>query len=58
MAKLAAVLATTHHLLFYKTSQLPPDAAPPFAAEWVAKVTSYRQMLTRARLVPQEANRD
>ena len=38
MAKLVAILATTHHPFFYKTSQLPPDEAPPFAAEWVRKV--------------------
>ena len=34
---------------YYKTSQLPPDEAPPFAAEWVRKVTAYRETLTRAR---------
>jgi protocatechuate 4,5-dioxygenase, beta chain len=49
MATLVAILATTHHPFFYKTSQLPPDQAPPFAAEWVRKVTAYRETLTRAR---------
>ena len=49
MAKLVAILATTHHPFFYKTSQLPPDEAPPFAAEWVRKVEAYRATLTAAR---------
>ena len=49
MAKLVAILATTHHPFFYKTSQLPPDEAPPFAAEWVRKVEAYRETLTAAR---------
>ena len=49
MATLVAILATTHHPFFYKTSQLPPEEAPPFAAEWVRKVTAYRETLTRAR---------
>ena len=49
MAKLVAVLATTHHPFYLKTSQLPADQAPPFAAEWVAKVAAYRETLTRAR---------
>jgi len=42
VAKLVAILATTHHPFFYKTSQLSPDEAPPFAAEWVRKVEAYR----------------
>src|SRR5579875_2294613 len=49
MAKLVAILATTHHPFYYRTSRLPPGQAPPFAAEWVRKVESYRQTLTRAR---------
>jgi protocatechuate 4,5-dioxygenase, beta chain len=49
MAELVAILATTHHPFYYATSQLPPDEAPPFAAEWVRKVEAYRQTLTRAR---------
>ena len=49
MARLVAILATTHHPFYYQTSQLPPDQAPPFAAAWVAKVAAYRQTLTRAR---------
>jgi hypothetical protein len=49
MAELAAILATTHHPFFYATSKLPPEQAPPFAAEWVRKVEAYRETLTRAR---------
>ncbi len=49
MAKLVAILATTHHPFYYKTSRLDPDEAPPFAAEWVSKVAAYRETLTRAR---------
>src|SRR5579884_2345088 len=49
MAELVAILATTHHPFFYKTSLLAPDEAPPFAAEWVRKVEAYRETLTRAR---------
>jgi protocatechuate 4,5-dioxygenase, beta chain len=48
VAKLVAVLATTHHPFYYRTSNLPADEAPPFAAEWVAKVTSYRETLAAA----------
>ena len=49
MAELVAILATTHHPFFYATSKLPPEQAPPFAAEWVRKVEAYRETLTRAR---------
>jgi len=49
MARLVAILATTHHPFYYKTSRLPPDQAPPFAAEWVAKVAAYRETLARTR---------
>lgn len=49
MADLVAVLATTHHPFYYRTSQLPPDQAPPFAAEWISKIATYRETLTRAR---------
>src|ERR1700761_2278651 len=49
MAELVAILATTHHPFYYATSKLPPDQAPPFAAEWVRKVEAYRETLTRAR---------
>ena len=49
MATLVAVLATTHHPFYYSTSLLPPESAPPFAAEWRRKVEAYRETLTRAR---------
>jgi protocatechuate 4,5-dioxygenase beta chain len=49
MAKLVAVLATTHHPFYYRISQLPADEAPPFAAEWVRKVAAYRETLSGTR---------
>ncbi|MFJ6076342.1 extradiol ring-cleavage dioxygenase [Streptomyces sp. NPDC093065] len=49
MARLVAILATTHHPFYYRTSKLPPDQAPPFAAEWIRKVEAYRETLTRSR---------
>ncbi|MFJ9387853.1 hypothetical protein ACIRON_03480 [Nocardioides sp. NPDC101246] len=49
MAQLVAILATTHHPFYYKTSLMPAEDAPPFAAEWKAKVATYRETLTRAR---------
>jgi protocatechuate 4,5-dioxygenase beta chain len=48
VARLVAVLATTHHPFYYRTSNLPVDEAPPFAAEWVTKVSSYRETLAVA----------
>jgi protocatechuate 4,5-dioxygenase beta chain len=49
VATLVAVLATTHHPFYLKTSLLTPEEAPPFAAEWKRKVEAYRETLTRAR---------
>src|SRR5919204_599949 len=49
MAKLVAILATTHHPFFYRASTAPPESRPDFADEWVRKVTTYRETLTRAR---------
>src|SRR4029078_8778541 len=49
MAKLVAILATTHHPFYYRTSRLPAEEAPPFAAEWIRKGAAYRETLTRAR---------
>src|ERR1017187_340990 len=49
MAKLVAILATTHHPFYYRTSQLPESEAPPFAAAWVSKVKAYRETLARSR---------
>jgi len=48
MAKVVAVLASTHHPFYYKASTSPPEARPPFADEWVRKVEAYRETLTRA----------
>ncbi|MGQ7296388.1 DODA-type extradiol aromatic ring-opening family dioxygenase [Quadrisphaera sp. KR29] len=50
MARLSAVLATTHHPFFHKLTELtPPEEQPPFAAEWKRKVLAYRETLTAAR---------
>jgi protocatechuate 4,5-dioxygenase beta chain len=49
MAKLVAILATTHHPFFYRASTTPPESWPDLADEWVRKVTTYRETLTRAR---------
>src|ERR1017187_3474615 len=49
MAKLVAVLATTHHPFYYRISQLPADEAPPFAAGWVRNVAAYRETLSGTR---------
>ncbi len=49
MAKLVAVLATTHHPFYYRTSTLPPEQRPDFAHAWVRKVETYRETLTRVR---------
>lgn len=38
MAKLVAVLATTHHPFYYRTSRMPAEERPAFADEWVRKV--------------------
>lgn len=50
MARLSAVLATTHHPFFHKITELtPPEEQPPFAAEWKRKVLAYRETLTAAK---------
>jgi protocatechuate 4,5-dioxygenase, beta chain len=50
MARLSAVLATTHHPFFHKLTELtPPEEQPPFAAEWKRKVLAYRETLTAAQ---------
>ena len=49
MAELVAVIASTHHPFYYKTSTLPEEERPPFAAEWIAKIQNFRETLTRAR---------
>ncbi|GAA0277164.1 extradiol ring-cleavage dioxygenase [Cryptosporangium japonicum] len=49
MAELVAVIASTHHPFYYKTSTLPESERPPFAAEWIAKIQNFRETLTKAR---------
>ncbi|MFJ3820687.1 DODA-type extradiol aromatic ring-opening family dioxygenase [Streptomyces nodosus] len=49
MAKVVAVLATTHHPFFYRTSKLPAEERPEYADAWVRKVEAYRATLERAR---------
>jgi protocatechuate 4,5-dioxygenase, beta chain len=49
MATVAAVIASTHHPFYYRASTSTGADRPPFADEWVAKITAFRQTLTRAR---------
>lgn len=49
MAKLAAVLATTHHPFYLKATTAPPEQQIPQAPEWKRKVEAYRETLTRAK---------
>lgn len=49
MAELVAVIASTHHPFYYKTSTLPEGERPPFAAEWISKIQNFRETLTKAR---------
>jgi protocatechuate 4,5-dioxygenase beta chain len=49
MAELVAVIASTHHPFYYRASTATGDDRPPFADEWVAKITAFRETLTRAR---------
>ncbi len=48
MATVAAVIASTHHPFYYRASTSTGADRPPFADEWVAKITSFRETLTRA----------
>jgi protocatechuate 4,5-dioxygenase beta chain len=48
MAEVAAVIASTHHPFYYRTSMLPPAERPPFAEEWITKISAFRETLTRA----------
>jgi protocatechuate 4,5-dioxygenase, beta chain len=48
MATVAAVIASTHHPFYYRASTSTGADRPPFADEWVAKIESFREMLTRA----------
>jgi protocatechuate 4,5-dioxygenase, beta chain len=49
MAKIAAVIASTHHPFYYRASTSTGADRPPFADEWVAKIEAFRATLTRAR---------
>ena len=49
MATIAAVIASTHHPFYYRASTALPDQRPDFAAGWIAKITEFRETLTRAR---------
>jgi protocatechuate 4,5-dioxygenase beta chain len=49
MARLTAVLATTHHPFYLKATHLtPPEEQIPQAPEWKKKVEAYRETLTAA----------
>jgi len=49
MAKLSAVLATTHHPFFYKATELTPiEQQSATDIEWKKKVLAYRETLTAA----------
>jgi protocatechuate 4,5-dioxygenase beta chain len=48
MATVVAVIASTHHPFFYKASTATGEDRPPFADEWVTKITAFRETLTRA----------
>jgi len=49
VATVVAVIASTHHPFYYKASTATGDDRPPFADEWVRKITAFRETLTRAR---------
>jgi protocatechuate 4,5-dioxygenase beta chain len=48
MAKIAAVIASTHHPFYLRASTSTGADRPPFADEWVAKIEAFRDTLTRA----------
>ncbi|GAA1625687.1 extradiol ring-cleavage dioxygenase [Actinoplanes couchii] len=48
MASIVAVIASTHHPFYYRASTATGDDRPPFADEWVRKITAFRETLTRA----------
>ena len=49
MAQVVAVIASTHHPFYYRASTSTGADRPPFADEWVAKIETFRETLTRAR---------
>jgi protocatechuate 4,5-dioxygenase, beta chain len=48
MAKITAVIASTHHPFYLRASTSTGADRPPFADEWVAKIEAFRETLTRA----------
>src|SRR3954452_13287326 len=48
MASVVAVIASTHHPFYYRASTSVGEDRPPFADEWVRKITAFRETLTRA----------
>src|SRR6201996_2284134 len=48
MATVAAVIAATHHPFYYRASTSAGADRPPFADERGAKITAFRETLTRA----------
>ncbi len=49
MARLSAVLATTHHPFYLKATTASPEERIPQADEWRSKVEAYRETLTAAK---------
>ena len=48
MATVVAVIASTHHPFYLKASTATGADRPPFADEWVRKITAFRETLTKA----------
>ncbi len=48
MAQVVAVIASTHHPFYYRASTSTGSDRPPFADEWVSKIETFRETLTRA----------
>src|SRR3546814_7522293 len=48
MATVCAVIASTHHPFYYRASTATGADRPPFADEWVSKIESFRETLTKA----------
>ena len=49
MATVCAVIASTHHPFYYRASTATGADRPPFADEWVSKIESFRETLTKAK---------
>src|ERR1700750_1887541 len=48
MAEIAAGIAPPPHPFYYRASTATGAERPPFADEWVAKIETFRETLTRA----------